>query len=81
MVRGSLYAFSSGIPVLQVMEKNILAYGTVDPIAYIATQVCLFGHLVSYIEPTPKIATVVDWGPMYGEFLAFDDPFRLPAID
>jgi len=29
-----------------------------------------------------QIATAGDWGPVYGEFLTFDDPeHRLPAID
>ena len=82
VVRGCLYEMPSGIPVLEVPEVDILAHGTADPLADVATQVRLAGHLASYLEPTPRSTTVGDWGPVYGELLIFDDPStRLPAID
>lgn len=50
--------------------------------ADVATQALLSGQVASYPEPTPKSATVGDWGPVSGELLTFDDPeTRLPAID
>ena len=63
MVRGRLYEMPSGIPVLEVPETDILAHGTADPLADVAT--CLradthrqaqarpAGHLASYLEPMP----------------------------
>ena len=61
---------------------DMLAHGTADPLADVATQARLAGHLVSYLEPTPKGTTAGGWGPVYGELLTFDDPStRLPAID
>jgi len=38
MVRGRLYEMPSGIPVLQVPDVDILAHGTADPLADVATQ-------------------------------------------
>ncbi|MFP7756217.1 gamma-glutamylcyclotransferase [Thermodesulfobacteriota bacterium B35] len=82
VVRGRLYEMSSGIPVLQVPETDILAHGTADPLADVATQARPAGHLASYLEPMPVSATAGDWGPVYGELLTFDDPsIRLPSID
>ncbi|GAB4278343.1 MAG: gamma-glutamylcyclotransferase [Candidatus Rifleibacteriota bacterium] len=82
VVRGRLYEMPSGIPVLEVPETDILAHGTADPLADVATQTRFAGHLASYLEPTPKSATAGDWGPVSGELLTFDDPStRLPAID
>ena len=72
----------SGIPVLDVPETDILAHGTADPLADVATQARPAGHLASYLEPMPENATAGDCGPVYGELLSFDDPeSRLPAID
>jgi len=82
VVRGRLYEMPSGIPVLEVPETDILAHGTADPLADVATQARLAGHLASYLEPMPESATAGDWRPVYGELLTFDDPStRLPAID
>jgi len=82
VVRGRLYEMSSGIPVLEVPETDILAHGTADSLADVATQARPAGHLASYLEPMPESATAGDWGPVYGELLTFDDPStRLPAID
>lgn len=82
VVRGRLYEMPSGIPVLQVPNEDILAHGTEDPLADLATQVLLSGQVASYPEPTLKSAAPGDWGPVYGELLTFDDPeSRLPAFD
>jgi len=82
MVRGRLYEMPSGIPVLQVPEEDILALGTADPLADVATQPRLSDRMASFPELTPENATPGDWGPVYGELLTFDDPeSRLPAID
>ena len=82
VVRGRLYEMPSGIPVLEVPETDILAHGTADPLADVATQARPAGHLASYLEPMPESTTAGGWGPVYGELLTFDDPStRLPAID
>ena len=85
VVRGRLFETSSGIPVLQVPEEDILAVGTTNPLADVATQARVVARM-SNPEPTPnrlqKKGTGAPWGPVYGELLAFDDPeSRLPAID
>jgi gamma-glutamylcyclotransferase (GGCT)/AIG2-like uncharacterized protein YtfP len=83
--RGRLFETSSGIPVLQVPEEDILAVGTTNPLADVTTQ----GHVAARMsnrEPTPdhlqKKGTGAPWGDVYGELLTFDDPeTRLPTID
>jgi len=85
VVRGRLFETPSGIPVLQVPEEDILAVGTTNPLADVATQAHVTARM-SNPEPTPdrfpRNVTGAPWGPVYGELLAFDDPEnRLPAID
>ncbi|WP_246041622.1 gamma-glutamylcyclotransferase family protein [Desulfoglaeba alkanexedens] len=85
VVRGRLFETSSGIPVLQVPEEDILAVGTTNPRADVATQAHVTAR-VSNPEPTPdrppKKGTGAPWGDVYGEPLTFDDPeTRLPTID
>jgi len=85
LVRGRLFETSSGIPVLEVPEEDILAVGTTNPLADVATQAQVTARM-SNPEPTPdrlpKKGTGAPWGPVYGELLTFDDPEnRLPAID
>jgi len=53
VVRGRLYELPSGIPVLEVPEADILAHGTADPLADVATQARPAGHLASHLEPMP----------------------------
>jgi len=82
-VCGRLFETSSGIPVLQVPEEDILAVGTTNPLADVATQAHvtarLFNPQSTIINPQYEGAP---WGPVYGELLAFDDPvIRLPTID
>jgi gamma-glutamylcyclotransferase (GGCT)/AIG2-like uncharacterized protein YtfP len=95
LVRGRLFETSSGIPVLQVPEEDILAVGTTDPLADVATCLRAETHRqaqarvvarMSNPDPTPdrlpKKGTGAPWGPVFGELLTFDDPvIRLPAID
>jgi len=82
VVRGRLYEMPSGIPVLEVPETDILAHGTADPLADVATQARFAEYLASILEPVPESATAADWAPVYGKRLSFDDPeHRLPAID
>ncbi|HQC11698.1 MAG TPA: gamma-glutamylcyclotransferase [Smithellaceae bacterium] len=85
VVRGRLFETHSGIPVLEVPEEDILAVGTTNPLADVATQAHVTARM-SNPEPTPdrlpKKGTGAPWGPVYGELLTFDDPeTRLPAID
>ncbi len=85
VVRGRLFETSSGIPVLQVPEEDILAVGTTNPLADVATQAHVTARMSnpeSTPDRLPKKGTGAPWGPVYGELLAFDDPeTRLPAID
>ena len=85
VVRGRLFETPSGIPVLQVPEEDILAVGTTNPLADVATQALVAARMRDP-EPTPdrllKNATGAPWAPVYGELLTFDDPeTRLPSID
>ncbi len=82
-VRGRLYKLTSGIPVIEVPETDILAHGTSDPLADIATQARFSERLsLSRLGQKPKNTTQNDWGPVLGELLTFDDPStRLPSID
>ena len=75
-VHGRLFETSSGIPVLQVPEEDILAVGTTNPLADVATQAHVTARLFNpQYEGAP-------WGPVYGELLTFENPeTRLPAID
>jgi gamma-glutamylcyclotransferase (GGCT)/AIG2-like uncharacterized protein YtfP len=84
-VRGRLYELPSGIPVLLVPEGDVLAVGTTDPLADMATQL----HFVAGLtNPEPSAdgllqnASSAPWVTVCGELLTFDDPeARLPAID
>ena len=80
-VRGRLYE-GPGFPVLEVPDEDILAYGTANRPADVATQARLSGRAESCSGPGRESATAGAWGAVYGELLTFDDPeSRLPAID
>ena len=85
VVRGRLFETPSGIPVLQVPEEDILAVGTTNPNADVATQAHVAARLPnpeSFPDRLPENAKGAPWAPVYGELLTFDDPeIRLPAID
>lgn len=85
VVRGCLFETPSGIPVLQVPEEDILAVGSTDPLADVATQALVAARMRDP-KPTPdrllKNATGAPWAHVYGELLTFNDPeTRLPSID
>jgi len=56
VVFGRLFETSSGIPVLQVPEEDILAVGTTNPLADVATQAHLTVRM-SNPEPQPPTGT------------------------
>ena len=73
-VQGRLYELPSGIPVLKVPDETILAVGTVDASADVATQ-------ESAALPT-NISASGEWSMIQGELLAFSDSTRdMPPID
>jgi hypothetical protein len=77
MVRGRLYEMPSGIPVLQVPDSDVLAVGTSDPLADVATQERFSKDLTA--------ETVCDdtcWQMIHGELVVFPNPrLSLPPID
>ena len=80
-VRGRLYE-GPGFPVLEVPNQDVLAHGTADPLADVATQARLADWVGSCSGPARESATQGAWGAVYGEVLTFDSPEpRLPAID
>ncbi len=80
-VRGRLYE-GPGYPLLEVPDEDILAHGTAEPLADVATQARLSQQAESYPRPGAESAAAGAWGAVYGELLSFDDPeSRLPAID
>jgi len=85
VVRGRLYELPSGIPVLEVPEADVLAHGTADPLADVATQArpaAEFAARAAHPELGENDVPSGRWGSVYGELLTFDDPeTRLPAID
>ena len=52
VVRGRLFETSSGIPVLEVPEEDILAVGTTNPLVVLATQAHVPARMSSP-APTP----------------------------
>ncbi len=80
-VRGRLHD-GPGFPVLEVPDEDVLAHGTVNPLADVTTQAGLSDSMGADPRPLPERATAGAWGAVYGELLTFDDPeSRLPPID
>ena len=80
-VRGRLYE-GPGFPMLEVPHEDVLAQGTAEPLADVATQARLSARARPSPQPLPESATPGAWGAVYGELLTFDDPeFRLSATD
>jgi hypothetical protein len=72
----------TSIPVLQIPDGDVLAHGTPDVSADVATLARFSEQPASYPEPTQQSSTAGDWGRVYGQLLTFDDPeTHLPAID
>lgn len=85
LVRGRLFETSSGIPVLEVPEEDILAVGTTNPFADVATCLRADTHRQAQAHVTAGLfnpqSTIINpqyegapWGPVYGEVLTFDLP-------
>jgi gamma-glutamylcyclotransferase (GGCT)/AIG2-like uncharacterized protein YtfP len=63
VVRGRLYELPSGIPVLEVPEADVLAYGTADPLADVATQARLAAEFAARAaHPEPRETNPQDGG-------------------
>jgi len=77
VVRGKLFELPSGIPVLKVPETDILAVGTLDPMADAATQERFEEQAIAAFE-----VNMADWQMIQGEMIVFPDPqSSLPPID
>lgn len=80
-VRGCLYQ-GPGYPILEVPEADILAQGTIDPLADVAMQTRLSDRVRTGLQQIPESAAANTRDTVYGELFTFDDPpTRLPPID
>lgn len=85
-VRGRLYEHSTGFPILYIPPQDVMAFGTINPLADTAIQ---SAHDDSLDNSAPwghdkaaKEAEGKKWRLIRGELFTFDDPqWRLPAID
>ncbi len=76
-VRGRLYELGSGIPVLEVPDKDIIAVGSSDILADLAMQRRLEAEPVRHPECDDE-----DWQWIEGELVTLPDPVRtMPPID
>jgi gamma-glutamylcyclotransferase (GGCT)/AIG2-like uncharacterized protein YtfP len=76
-VRGRLYSLPSGIPVLKVPDADMLAVGTSDPMADVATQ-----ERLQYQSIVECMDSMADWPMIQGELVVFPDArLSLPPID
>jgi len=77
VVRGRLYLLASDIPILQVPDEDILAVGTCDPLADVATQ----ARFTEELAWTPT-GNDRGWDWVRCELMTFSDAERrLPRID
>ena len=80
-VVGRLYDLGS-FPALEVPDDTILAHGTADPAADVATQARFEGGPPQHPELLEKAYTRPGWPLVHGELMIFDDPNdRLPRLD
>lgn len=80
-VWGRLYDLGA-YPALQVPEESILAYGTADPLADVATQARFEADAAQHPDLRAKDITGRGWRLVCGELMTFDDPSeRLPRLD
>lgn len=76
---GRLYELPAGYPALEVPEEHILAHGTTNPLADVATQARLAAHMPPHATNRPPTG---DWDRIHGELITFPNPLRdLPPID
>ena len=71
-IRGRLYE-GPGFRLLEVPVEDVLAYGTADPLADVATQAHLAERVGALPQDVPESATAGAWGAVFGERLTFDD--------
>lgn len=73
-VRGRLYELPSGIPVLEVPETDILAFGTDYPV--------VDARIAQIIGSTEPDALSTAWVSICGEIITFSEPSgSIPRID
>jgi gamma-glutamylcyclotransferase (GGCT)/AIG2-like uncharacterized protein YtfP len=76
-VRGRLYELPSGIPVLEVPERDIITHGSTDILSDLARQRGLEAYPPRYPECDGE-----NWQRIEGELITIPDPERtLPPID
>jgi gamma-glutamylcyclotransferase (GGCT)/AIG2-like uncharacterized protein YtfP len=81
-VIGRLYDLGS-FPALEVPDDTILAHGTADPAADVATHARFAGKVPhQHHDLQAKAHTRPGWALVHGELMTFDDPDdRLPRLD
>jgi gamma-glutamylcyclotransferase (GGCT)/AIG2-like uncharacterized protein YtfP len=80
-VLGRLYDLGS-FPALEVPDDTILAHGTADPAADVATQARFEAEVAQYSELQTNPHTRPSWALVHGELMTFDDhQERLPRLD
>ena len=77
-LRGRLYE-EPRFPLLEVPVEDVLAYGTADPLADVATQAHLAERVGALPQDVPESATAGAWGAVFGERLTFDDLKKKPC--
>ena len=77
-VRGRLYE-GPGFPILEVPEKDILAYGTANHLADVATQAGLSDWVGQHPRPLPERPTAGAWGAVSGGAAHLRRPPRNPT--
>ena len=76
-VRGRLYEFASGIPVLEVPERDVIVYGSANILSDVAAQHSLEASLPEHLECDGET-----WQQIEGELVSLPNPgISLPPID
>jgi len=76
-VRGRLYEFPSGIPVLEVPEGDIIAHGSADIAGDVSLQQRLIADAPEYAESDHAV-----WQQISGELITLPSPVvTVPPID
>jgi len=76
-VRGKLYEFASGIPVLEVPERDVIAHGSANIVGDLAIQRDLEVSLSEHLECDGET-----WRQIEGELVSLPNPaITLPPID
>ncbi len=76
-VRGRLYEFPSGIPVLEVPEHDVIAHGSANVLGDLAIQLGLEVSLPEHLECDGET-----WRQIEGELVSLPNPgISLPPID